>query len=76
MDNDLSPEQYGIIDGWLDANGYRSIAEWGYDSGYAEPIESHPGWADEHGNPVDLYEQAWYAYEAEQECIAEQQMGV
>ena len=62
-DSDLSPEQYGTIDGWLDANGYQSIEEWGRDSDYLSTACC--GWVDHNDNSVDLYEQAWYAYEAE-----------
>ena len=73
IDNDLTPEQYGIIDGWLDANGYRSIEAWAEDSDYvshgeAESETTH--WMDADGNYVDLHAVAWHAYEAERAALA------
>lgn len=78
MSDTLTNEQYGIIDAWIDANGYETLETWADDSGYfySEVDGSEGWWTDEHGNPVDLYEQAWYAREAEQELATEIEIGV
>lgn len=74
---DFTPEQYGIMEAWLDANGYGTYDAWAADSGYVreEYMAGHPepegvGWMDvETGDPVDIYVNLWYAIEAEKDAI-------
>jgi len=48
---------------YLDANGYRNVAEWALDSDY-EYDESSDLWTDEEGNIIDPYSQLIGAIES------------
>jgi hypothetical protein len=85
MSGKFTQQQYEIMEKYLDDNGYGTYKAWAEDSDYVElrePVATPEGWlytsewTDEHGNPVDIEVQLWFAIEAAQEVTEESKIGV
>jgi hypothetical protein len=85
MSDKFTQQQYEIMEKYLDDNGYGTYKAWAEDSDYVElrePVATSEGWLhtsewlDEHGNPVDIEVQLWFAIEAAQEVAEESKIGV